>query len=383
MPTKVLDNTELTNFSKTFDQGYEDEAVSSRGEFIKAYPKDRLKDLTIEEYVIGHGTPTYCARVEAKSKAWANIQGATANKFGIYFGKTKSDPKKKYRFTQKFGSTKSTAFSAVKTALLSLIEDGETSNFAAIENNPLSQMLKAKILSLYFPETYLNVCSSEHLSQISTELGLPEDLPSSKYQTLLLGLKSDNEIAKDWSNPKFMSFLYGRFINQDLETSITTKLIKPKVKLKRKVNFGDLQAAWDAIGKLSEDFAISWERNRLSGLGFEGLASKIVDRRDIPSYGYDFLSFSSPKTKRYIEVKSLGRDRNAECYRFYLSENEHSISKSIEHREEYYFYLVRYGRDGKPADVIAKRASDLYNNSELSACAYVVRTEFQSSKSTA
>ena len=241
-------------------------------------------------------------------------------------------------------------------------------------------MLKAKILSLYFPETYLNICSSEHLLQISTELGLPEDLPSSKYQNLLLGLKSDNGVAKDWSNPKFMSFLYAKFIKQGLETAITTKLIKPKVKLKRKVNFEDLQATWDAIGKLSEDFAISWERNRLSGLGFEKLASKILDRRDVPSYGYDFLSFSNPMTKRYIEVKSLGRDRKEECYRFFLSENEHSISKSMEHKDEYYFYLVRYGKDGKPVEVIAKRASDLYDNSELSACAYVVRTEFQSGK---
>ena len=52
------------------------------------------------------------------TKAWANIQGATSFKFGIYFGRTKSDPKRKYRFTEKFGSTEAQAFAAVKSALL-------------------------------------------------------------------------------------------------------------------------------------------------------------------------------------------------------------------------------------------------------------------------
>lgn len=380
MPTQFLDNSELTSFSKNFDQRYEDEAVTSRGEFIRAYPKDRLKDLAIDDYVIGPGTPTFCARVEAKTKAWANIQGATASKFGIYFGRTKADARKKYRFTQKFGSTKSAAFDAVKKALLNLIADGEQSDFGAIETNPLSQMLKAKILSLYFPETYLNVCSSEHLVQISSELGLPEGLPSSKYQNLLLRLKSDNGIAKNWSNPKFMSFLYAKFINQDLGASVTESLVRPKINQKKRVNFEDLQATWDAIGKLSEDFAISWERNRLSGLGFEGLASEILDHRNVPSYGYDFLSFSDPKTRRFIEVKSLGFDRTEDCYRFFLSENEHSVSKSIEHKDEYYFYLVRYGKDGKPSNLVARRASDLYESSEILACAYIVRMKFQTDK---
>jgi len=32
-----------------------------------------------------------------------------------------------------------------------------TPDFSALDENPLSQMFKAKILSLYFPERFLNV----------------------------------------------------------------------------------------------------------------------------------------------------------------------------------------------------------------------------------
>ena len=44
------------------------------------------------------------------------------------------------------------------------------------------------------------------------------------------------------------------------------------------------------------------------GIGYEELVKKIEDRRDIPSYGYDYLSFNAPGHERYIEVKSVGRD---------------------------------------------------------------------------
>ena len=380
MSASKLSETELLAFSKTFDGTYEDAAAKSRGEFLQAYPISRLKNMTLDDYVIGLGTASFCARVEAKTKAWANIQGATANKFGIYYGKTKSDPKMKYRFTQKFGTTKTRAFKMVKGSLLNLISVGKRKDFQSIDQNPLSQMFKAKILSLYFPENYLNICSSEHLEIISSELGLPEDLPSSEYQNLLLGLKEESPIAKDWSNPKFMHFLYAKFIRLKLKSASKTEVRKPTKGTTRKINFEELQASWDAIGKVSEEYALAWEKDRLIGLGYEQLVEKIRDRRDTQSLGYDFLSFSTPKQERYIEVKSLGFDRKEECYRFFLSENEHVISKSDEQKSDYYFYLVHYGKDGKPQELKAMKAQELYTNSAIKPCAYIVRIVLEEKK---
>lgn len=372
MTTAYDFNIELNTFAQHFNTEYEDKAVTTRGQFLSAYPLYNLKNITLEEYVIGKGTASFCACVEAKTKAWANMQGATANKFGIYFGKTKSDPKMQYRFTKKFGNTKTEAFDSVKAALISLIKAGESKNFGEIDGNPLSQMFKAKILSLYFPELYLNICSSEHLKRIALEMGIPEQKFISAYQHLLLEKKIANKITKDWSNPKFMSFLYANFIRGDLNNP-SVKVRKPGQKFRRRINFEDIAANRDAIGKASEEFAINWERNRLIGLGYQELVANIEDRRDIPSYGYDYLSFSAPGQKRFIEVKSIGQDHKEKCLRFYLSENEYSVSMSDESSADYYFYLVIYDKEGKPCDLLVRHAKEFYSSSEISPCAYVVR----------
>ncbi|EHR42603.1 DUF3883 domain-containing protein [Alishewanella jeotgali] len=372
-----LCSTELDIFTQKFDTTYEDKALSVRGQFLCSYPLNKLKNITLDEYVIGKGTASFCACVEAKTKAWANMQGATANKFGIYFGKTKSDPTMKYRFTQKFGKTKNEAFNGVKDALLDLIEAGRSKSFSEIDDNPLSQMFKAKILSLYFPELYLNICSSEHLKKIALDMKIPEQQFVSEYQHLLVERKMANTITKKWSNPKFMSFLYAKFIRGDLNTTPSAAVKKPRQQVRQRVNFEDIAANRDAIGKVSEEFAIEWERNRLIGLGYQELVAKIEDRRDIPSYGYDYLSFSAPGQERYIEVKSVGRDRKGNCYRFYLSENELSTSNSDENCNQYYFYLVLFGKDGKPCDLLARHAKEFYTSSEISPCAYVVRFDLE------
>lgn len=165
--------------------------------------------MTIDEYVVGHHDPTFCNLAESGTKAWANIQGATSFKFGIYFGKTKSDPTRKYRFTEKFGTNEKDAFASVKVALLDLVALGaaDAPDFAAIDANPLSQMFKAKILSLYYPERFLAVCSSEHLEMLGKILGFPEGLPFSQYQNLLLEAKRGNPATQEWSEPKFMAYL--------------------------------------------------------------------------------------------------------------------------------------------------------------------------------
>ncbi len=163
-----LNAAQLRDFESAYDVTHEDIAAQARGEFLNAFPITSLSHLELDNYVIGHQRPTFCAHVEAKTRPWANIQGATSEKFGIYFGKTKTDPEKKYRFTRRFGDTRDDAFRSVKTALLQLIQLGQAAqlDFSEIDKSPLSQMFKAKILSLYFPDKFLNVCSANHLGNM-------------------------------------------------------------------------------------------------------------------------------------------------------------------------------------------------------------------------
>ena len=370
---------QLQTFDHAYDVTHEDVAAQTRGEFLKAFPLESLSKITLDDYVIGHQQPTFCTHVEAKTRPWANIQGATSEKFGIYFGKTKSDPNKLYRFTRRFGATKEEAFRSVKDALLALIRLGQAPDldFEALDANPLSQMFKAKILSLYFPDRFLNVCSAEHLELLGTELGYDEDRPASEYQHRLLLEKLSNQMTREWSNPKFMAFLYDTYVRADRKPTLTVQRPRKRA-APRKINFEDVQNQRDVIGKAAEEFALEWEKQRLDGVGLPHLISKIDDRRDRPGYGYDydFLSHTTPKQQRYIEVKSVGKLPNGEGHRFFLSDNERTVSESAEHRRAYFFYLVFFGRDGKPEELRPICAENLYQKSEISAASYVVRFDF-------
>lgn len=374
MPRDTSLDAELLAFEAGYSTTREDEALATRGDFLNAFPISRLKNLKLDDYVIGKGTASFCASVEAKTKAWAVIQGSTAFKFGIYFGRTKSDATRKYRFTHKYGQSEGEAFKNVKAALVKLVHDGDALDFPAVDANPLSQLFKAKILSLYFPEKYLNVCSGEHIETLALELGNPQCACISEYQHLLVKQKNKHRITRRWSNPKYMAYLYQKFFPKAPKASAAGGVKKPKAGVPRRVNFGDLQKGWEAIGTKSEEYALAWEKSRLAGSTFPQLAAKIDDRRNRPGYGYDFRSYSAPAKERYIEVKSVGKEKGA--YRFFLSENERAVSESGDCRDSYYFYLVFYGSDGEPERLEAILAADLYKDSTVAACAYRVRFSF-------
>ncbi|QQO35378.1 DUF3883 domain-containing protein [Bradyrhizobium diazoefficiens] len=366
-------DAKLKEFSQRFDSSFEDVAAQCRGAFLRAFPIDRLKNLTLDGYVMGKGTPSFCTYVEAKTKPWANILGATAMKFGIYFGKAKPDTTMKYRFHKRF-SSKEQAFTAVKMNLLDLIDAGRSQRFSDIDDIEISQNFKAKILSLYFPELYLNVCSKEHIETLSTALGLPEDSAISEQQHLLLQAKLENRITKSWSNPKFMTFLYNTYIRAPDEQKHVSALHKRN---HRRINIDEMLENRNKIGKLSEDFALKWEKERLEGADHKALIKLIKDCRDMLGCGYDFVSYTAPGKERFIEVKSAGKNRTAPGYRFFLSETEHKISLTANARDSYYFYLVFFDQDGKPYDLRAWKAEELYAISDLGPNGYVVSFDWE------
>ena len=265
----------LKKFDAEFDTAYEDQANRVRGEFLKAFPLRRLPALTLDEYVIGTKKPTFCAFVEAKTRLWANILGATAFKFGVYYGHTRTDPRDRYRFAQKYGRSAEEAFDTVKTALLKLVYAGKSLGFGEIDQNPISPLFKAKILSLYFPDKYLNVCSADHIAEFSEKLGLPSDTTVKvEQQHELCQAVRNNPITRNWSNPK------GNDVSLTTHTFHASPRIGKKAQSRRhaKIDMDDLLEKRKRIGKMSEKFALDWELERSSGLVMRSRASKTAEK---------------------------------------------------------------------------------------------------------
>jgi hypothetical protein len=91
------------------------------------------------------------------------------------------------------------------------------------------------------------------------------------------------------------------------------------------------------LGRLGEEFVVSYERQRLQQAGKPDLAERVerISETRGDGAGYDVLSFEDDGTERYIEVKTTNSGKN---YPFYISANELDFSE--DYSGKYYLYRV-------------------------------------------
>lgn len=337
----------------------------------KQYSVNALSSLKLDDYVLGKGHHTFCYKIERELDGLGRIIGATADKFGIYFGRTKSDSTVKYRHTKIWGSSHSEAFKNIIPAIQQLIQAGANYDRDAILKSRISPMFKGKILSVYYPDKYLNVFSDEHLKyflkfyDLDTKQTLHSD-PVLKRE-VLLEFKNNDAVMKNWSADLFSYFLYNVYPKRpikkpapavnvledygdfdfpftptaeevkltiiqndtvDNRTSGQAKSDKPDYEKQSRVN--------KKLGDRGEKIVEEFERERLRKSGKTKLAEK-VDRVSLKSdaLGYDILSFEEDESKRYIEVKAT-RAKVGDA-NFFLTINELNTAKEL---DNYFVYVV-------------------------------------------
>jgi len=120
--------------------------------FTKKFPVNSIEKLPIEKYVVGK-EDSFCYWLETILKELGKIGGTTADKqFGIYYGKTKYESIKKYRYLKKFGNSENEVYSNIRKEIASLLDAAKQNDISAIINNKLSPNFKGKILATYFPD---------------------------------------------------------------------------------------------------------------------------------------------------------------------------------------------------------------------------------------
>ena len=178
-----------------------------RREFTSKFQRSRIPLLTLDEYVQGKGSKdSFCYWVERKLSDLGRIQGATADKFGVYFSKERNS----YRFVKKY-KNQDDALRGVLNEISILLSAAEKNDMASVRNASVSPMFKGKILFLYYPNKYLNIFSERYIDDFLREipLALPNDNPDVlKKGELLLTFKSNDEILSKWTMYEFTDFLY-------------------------------------------------------------------------------------------------------------------------------------------------------------------------------
>lgn len=342
-----------------------------RDAFTRHFSSKKIALLGIDEYVIGKGEHTFCRKIERDLDGLGRIIGATAFKFGVYFGKTESDPNFIYRNTKIWGDNPFEAHGNITQAILKLIEDGRKEDIQAIVKSKISPMFKGKILSTYYPERYLNVFSNDHLKyflksfDLDTRNSLNAD-PVVKRE-ILLDFKNNDPVMRNWSADMFMIFLYEYYpkrptekqtveidllegyYNPDFpENPVASEIalnilpfIAPSPRATNsnnnsKPDYEKINRLNKKLGDRGEKIVKDFEVKRLENLNKHDLA-ELVDRVSLKSdnLGFDILSFEEDGAERYIEVKatrSTVGDAN-----FFLTINE---LKTAQEKENYYIYLV-------------------------------------------
>ena len=348
---------------------------AQREKFVKKFTPEFIKDMPIELYAIGNKEAgrgeNFCYILERKLGDLGSIVGATAFKFGVYYGKTSSDPEEKYRFTKKFGSTYQEAYREVKKELISLLKAGREENLNEIIRNKFSPMFKGKVLSTYFPERYLNTFSDGHLKHYLTHLNIdtPDLIKADPVlkREALVKFKNQDPVMEKWSLDLFSTFLDseypGKPISRDKKDTNQDPLRdyrQPEFPVNPQPEWIDLQITSPSInnsgrqrgsrnsnpdyekearilkrfGNRGEKIVFDLEKRRLSEQGMKNLSEK-VERAEYDYLGYDIKSFEVNGEPRYIEVKTTrSKVGNAN---FFLTINELNTAKEL---ENYFVYIV-------------------------------------------
>lgn len=110
------------------------ETEERRRKFVSDYTPRKIAQMRIDDFVIGKGSVnrSFCYRLERDLDKCGRILGATAAKFDVYYGKTKSDRRERYRHAVHWGDNYTQAFDSIKAALVQLLDAAIIDDMTAI-----------------------------------------------------------------------------------------------------------------------------------------------------------------------------------------------------------------------------------------------------------
>ncbi len=351
-----------------------------RASFVDDYSVKKILGLTLDQYVSGKGAAnhSFCYRLEQELDSLGTIKGTPCAKFGVYFGKRGKDKAKEYRFVQRWGKNLNDAFLAVKQAIADLLEAAEKEDFAAIAQNPLSAMVKGKILFLYHPDQYVPIYSEEYLQHFVKALNLADNFECGRgadMQRALMRYRDEWPELRSLPPGLYQHFLYEVFGNpKDSKTFGQTgaKIAFLKTAIDGaqfigqlppsspaagkqpggtgKINYEARQKSSKRIGDRGERIVLALEKQRLIAADKSKLAADVdhVAERD-DGLGYDILSFEEDGTERPIEVKATTAPNLQNG--FYISANELEKSGKL---PNYHLYLVFSALSNSPRVFLMK-----------------------------
>lgn len=387
-----------------------------RKKFCKDFPMKKLQTLTLDRYIQGKGdTNTFTYRIERELAVLGSMRNYSSPYYGIYYNQGIQN----FCYSIKFKSPEE-ALKDILDKIHSLLTSGQIKQIDEIRSINIPPVYKGKLLSVYFPEEYLNIFSRDHLNYFLNKLEIPYTKNDDEIEKriLLLGFKNNDAVMRGWRMYEFTKFLYssfGRPLKQDELKQIDPTLL-PSIPID--LPFPDLakqeiyvvsieptafnqnqydedieneEIASDIIQTPTQKHICKVDFLRLKKIGDRGeelvvkaerakhIANEELAKRihrvslENDSLGYDILSFDENGNEMYIEVKTT-TGNNLREFKFNISQNQ--INVAIANHNNYYLCFVWDVESRKPKLRMVKY-SDIKDFLNLQVSHYVGRLQFQ------
>jgi hypothetical protein len=166
------------------DRSSDQERENIRLGFVSNFPVDKIQNMQLDEYVIGKQDPrtggtnkqTFSYGIEVGLPEFGGVGGTPAGKYGIFYSKKH----KKYVYDESKYSSAEVAFTPIKHELQTILEAAKqfaiepnwTKLSQAIEGKfEIHRHIRSKILSVYYPNTFLHIHSENDIKLILQALG--------------------------------------------------------------------------------------------------------------------------------------------------------------------------------------------------------------------
>jgi len=182
--------------------------------FVQDFPIAEIPNLGQYDYAHGNNSKeSFCYRLKNGLRILGNMS-SHINVFGVYVVKKSKD----YQFVKKYGDTLEESFKNLKFEIRELLIAGKDNDRDRIIGSKINPMLKYKLLGTYYPNTFLNIYSPEHLNKHLSSLNLKFDTDNVyDKQQILLQFKRKHKICREWTLQEFRGLFYLPNLTEDLE----------------------------------------------------------------------------------------------------------------------------------------------------------------------
>jgi len=338
--------------------------------FLKIFPKEKIKNLTLDQYVLGkniNGTVdknTFCYWIDSALKSAGDVRGGrltVIQRYGIAYDKKLNDYNFKLQNAtkSKFGHSKKEAFKNIKLEIIKIIEATEKNDFKAIEQSCFNPLIKNKIAFLYNYNNQIPIYGDNDINLILTELKIPfcqnekEENRIYKRNKLFEFYKSLNR--PDISTLSFASFIYDncgfRPILRNSNTSTSTNNLTQCKLVEVKSVEEIIHNTNNKKSGLVKETVETIRQKKLSGKkGEEIIKTYLLDNKDklnintldfaceYNDYAHYDISYTTNQGETfYIEVKSTKLIKNLTAL-FEMSGPEFEFMQN--HQDCYFIYFV-------------------------------------------